>query len=760
MSRREGARVIGARPVLDGRYELGEPLGTGGMAVVRRARDLRLGREVAVKLLRHEVAEDEDAMAAFRAEAMSAARLNHPGVVAVHDVGEADVDGTIRPFLVMEMIEGQPLSHLLVDGTPLTVERALEIGVDVTGALAHAHERGVVHRDVTPGNLMVMQNGAVKVTDFGIARAAPTVELDGNEAGADYGSIAYLSPEQARRGTVDARSDLYSVGCLLMTMLTGYPPFRGSPKDVVRHHLRTRPPTPSSRRPGLEPALDEIVLRSLQKDPWRRPQSAAEMRRDLLQVLGDIDAPAAWAAGAHGLASAVAPHEPVRAEDISDLPTARVGSQLLPDAGPEPAGGADTGSLDGPGGEGLTADGPHHQGSYVEGPYAAGQYAHGQLLEGGDVTDATGRDVLTGGSVTGEAMAGHANDGHATDGHATDGHVSAPAAGAVALLEDADVPPAAGRTGATSVRRLRPYPGPPLWTRTNGAWVALVAALVLLGVLALSQWPDGVGPSSAQVAAADVTIPATTNLTVEQASEVLRDNGLAIGDSRPVPSVDVPRGAVVGTDPASGEVVTAGDAVDLVISSGPEQTTVPNLVDVSLGEARNLLEGAGLRVGRSLEVPSARDRGTVLETDPGFGEVVPEGTVVNIVLASGASLVPEVVGLQIGIARGRLEDAGFEVVVQEVDSADPDNVVVAVQPEASTEQRLGTSVTLLVSAGPAEPDVTETATATTTATATATATTTATVTSPPETETRTVTEPATPTPTAPAPVAPAPPVAP
>uniref|UniRef100_UPI003019CA12 protein kinase domain-containing protein n=1 Tax=Aquipuribacter sp. SD81 TaxID=3127703 RepID=UPI003019CA12 len=322
--------MIGKRPVLDGRYELGEPLGTGGMAVVRRARDLRLGREVAVKLLHPEVAMDPEAMAAFRAEAMSAARLNHPGVVAVHDVGEAVVDGAPRPYLVMEMIEGQPLSHLLVDGTPLTVERALEIGVDVTSALAHAHERGLVHRDVTPHNLMVLRDGSVKVTDFGIARAMPTLVVDDAEeewteelaeAGSGFGSVAYLSPEQARRGFVDARSDLYSVGCLLMTVLTGYPPFRGSPRDVVRHHLRTLPPTPSSRRPGLEPAIDGIVARALQKDPWQRPQSAAEMRRDLLQVLGDIDAPAAWAAGAHGLATAVAPHEPQRMSEIVDLAT-------------------------------------------------------------------------------------------------------------------------------------------------------------------------------------------------------------------------------------------------------------------------------------------------------------------------------------------------------------------------------------------------------------------------------------------------------
>lgn len=699
--------MIGSRPVLDGRYELGEPLGTGGMAVVRRARDIRLGREVAVKLLRPEVAQDEDAMSAFRAEAMSAARLNHPGVVAVHDVGEAEIDGALRPFLVMEMIEGQPLSHLLVDGTPLTVERALEIAVDVTGALAHAHERGLVHRDVTPANLMVLRDNSVKVTDFGIARAAPAVGVEGSEAGAAYGSIAYVSPEQARRGTVDARSDLYSVGCLLMTMLTGYPPFRGSSEDVVRHHLRTRPPTPSSRRPGLEQALDEIVLRSLEKDPWRRPQSASEMRRDLLQVLGTIDAPAAWAAGAHGLASAVAPHEPLRGSDITELPTARVGSQLLPD----------------------------------------GALFDDQDLGGTGYLPLPGTDLP--GAVTDERGPGPFAPGEDPPGS------PAPAASSGAGAPGA--PPAA-RTGST-VMPARVGPPRQGWNRASSAWLAAAVAVVLLVVLAIVQWPDGVEDSSA-VSPADVSVPSTANLTVEQASAILSDVGLIVGDSRPVFSLDVPRGAVIGTEPASGESVPAGTEVDLVISSGPEQTTVPNMVALSLGDARSALDEVNLRVGTTLEVPASVARSTVLSSNPAFGEVVAEGTVVELVVASGSNLVPPVAGLPLGSARGSLEDEGFVVQVEEVDSDDPAGVVLEVQPAAASEQRVGTTVTIVVSTGPPTPDVTETTTSTATATATSTATTLSTATTtatetvavpgPTQTETRTVTQPPAPAPAPPA----------
>lgn len=670
--------MIGPRPVLDDRYELGETLGRGGMAVVRRGRDLRLGREVAVKLLYPEVAMDPEAMAAFRAEAMSAARLNHPGVVAVHDVGEATIDGVPRPYLVMEMIEGQPLSHLLVDGTPLTVERALEIGVDVTGALSHAHERGLVHRDVTPGNLMVLRDGSVKVTDFGIARAMPGTALLAEdewtdelaEAGQGFGSIAYLSPEQARHGFVDARSDLYSVGCLLMTMLTGYPPFRGSAKDVVRHHLRTLPPTPSSRRPGLEPGLDDIVVRALEKDPWARPQSSAEMRRDLLQVLSQIDAPAAWAAGAHGLATAVAPHEPHRFSEIVDLPTERVGTGLLPD-----------------------------------------------VLPDDDETDDRSDDSPVGsGDVGAAALASGDHDSAGGSGSLPHDRSLRPD-----RLLPTERPGLLGRVRALLAGR----PGSRRAVLSVGALLA-----VALAVAVLTSWPGDTPDRALAQTGAPVTVPRTAGLTVEQAGEQLDEAGLVVGQSTTMPSIDVPRGAVLGTDPAAGRESPRGATVNLVISSGPESTAVPNLVGEVAATARQSLESAGLVVGDVLEVPSTSPRGTVIESAPGFGEVRPEGTVVDLIVASGSNLVPPVVGLEQGEAVAQVTSAGFVVQIEERASSDTGGLVLEVQPEAPADQRLGTTVTLVVAAAAdsAPVRVTQTAFSTTTATAVETARSTATAT--------------------------------
>jgi eukaryotic-like serine/threonine-protein kinase len=670
--------VMGPRPVLDDRYELGETLGRGGMAVVRRARDLRLGREVAVKLLYPEVAMDPEAMAAFRAEAMSSARLNHPGVVAVHDVGEALIDGVPRPYLVMEMIEGQPLSHLLVDGTPLTVERALEIGVDVTSALAHAHERGLVHRDVTPGNLMVLRDGSVKVTDFGIARAMPGAPLlDSDEwtdelaeAGQGFGSIAYLSPEQARRGFVDARSDLYSVGCLLMTMLTGYPPFRGSPKDVLRHHLRTLPPAPSSRRPGLPPALDDIVGRALEKDPWARPQSAAEMRRDLLQVLSEVDAPAAWAAGAHGLATAVAPHEPQRAGGTTDVATEAVGTGMLPDD-----------------------------------------------------------DEPVGGHVGGAALVRDAGAGGPSGASTTEHDASAAAAGAAAGALAAGGAAAGPPAGPGTVGRLRHVAARIGRSRRAALTLAAVLAVALV-VSVVAMWPGQDPDSALAQTGAPVTVPRTAGLTVEVASERLAEVGLTVGESSTLPSVDVPRGAVLGTDPPAGEQAPSGSTVEMIISSGPDSTAVPTLVGELVSAARQRLEESGLVVGDVLEVPSTSPRGTVLETDPGFGEVRPEGTVVDLIVASGSNLVPPVVGLQQGEAVAQVTGAGFVVQIEERESDEDGGLVLEVQPDASTDHRLGTTVTLVVAAttDSAPVRVTQTAFSTTTATTRATATATATAT--------------------------------
>ncbi|MCZ3389220.1 MAG: Stk1 family PASTA domain-containing Ser/Thr kinase [Actinomycetia bacterium] len=271
---------------LGGRYELGELLGHGGMADVRKAMDLRLGRAVAVKMLRTDLARDATFQARFRREAQSAASLNAPSVVAVYDTGEDELDGVRVPYIVMEYVEGQTLRELLRDGQRLMPNRALEITAGVLNALEYSHRQGIIHRDIKPANVMLAINGDVKVMDFGIARAVADSGATMTQTANVLGTAQYLSPEQARGETVDARSDVYSTGCLLYELLTGRPPFQGeSPVAVAYQHVRENPMPPSTLTPDIGGDADAIVMKALTKNPANRYQSAAEMRTDITRAL-------------------------------------------------------------------------------------------------------------------------------------------------------------------------------------------------------------------------------------------------------------------------------------------------------------------------------------------------------------------------------------------------------------------------------------------------------------------------------------------
>ncbi len=271
---------------LGGRYELGELLGHGGMADVRKATDLRLGRSVAVKMLRTDLARDATFQARFRREAQSAASLNAPSVVAVYDTGEDELDGVRVPYIVMEYVEGQTLRDLLRQGERLMPNRALEITTGVLSALEYSHRQGIIHRDIKPANVMLATNGDVKVMDFGIARAVADSGATMTQTANVLGTAQYLSPEQARGETVDARSDVYSAGCLLYELLTGRPPFQGeSPVAVAYQHVRENPLPPSTLNPDIGAEADAIVMKALTKNPANRYQSAAEMRTDINRAL-------------------------------------------------------------------------------------------------------------------------------------------------------------------------------------------------------------------------------------------------------------------------------------------------------------------------------------------------------------------------------------------------------------------------------------------------------------------------------------------
>jgi serine/threonine-protein kinase len=272
--------------LLGDRYQVGDTLGFGGMSEVHRGRDLRLGRDVAIKVLRADLARDPTFQARFRREAQNAASLNHPAIVAVYDTGETAGESGPIPYIVMEYVDGETLRDLLKREGPLPPKRAMEIVADICAALDFSHRHGIVHRDVKPANVMLTRVGAVKVMDFGIARAVADGQATVTATAAVIGTAQYLSPEQARGEAVDARSDVYATGCVLYELLTGSPPFTGdSPVAVAYQHVREDPKPPSTVRQGLSKDLDAIVLKALNKNPLNRYQTAAEMRSDLVRAL-------------------------------------------------------------------------------------------------------------------------------------------------------------------------------------------------------------------------------------------------------------------------------------------------------------------------------------------------------------------------------------------------------------------------------------------------------------------------------------------
>ena len=279
---------MGQPRVFGERYEIGELIGYGGMAEVHKGRDVRLGREVAIKVLRSDLARDPAFQTRFRREAQAAARLNHPSIVAVYDTGEDTGPTGSVPYIVMEFVEGRTLRDVLRAEGHLPPTRAMEITAEICSALDYSHRAGIVHRDIKPANVMITRTGSVKVMDFGIARAVADDAATVTQTAAVIGTAQYLSPEQARGESVDARSDVYSTGCLLYELVTGRPPFVGdSPVAVAYQHVREVPPLPSSLRADLPRALDSVTMKALAKNPQNRYQTAGEMGADLSRILAD-----------------------------------------------------------------------------------------------------------------------------------------------------------------------------------------------------------------------------------------------------------------------------------------------------------------------------------------------------------------------------------------------------------------------------------------------------------------------------------------
>jgi eukaryotic-like serine/threonine-protein kinase len=576
--------------LLSNRYELGEVLGYGGMSEVHRGRDVRLGRDVAVKVLRADLARDPQFQERFRREAQNAAALNHPAIVAVYDTGETRTENGPLPYIVMEYVDGRTLRDIVKSEGPLPAQRAMEIMADVSAALDFSHRHGIVHRDVKPANVMITKTGAVKVMDFGIARAVADGQAAVTQTAAVIGTAQYLSPEQARGEAVDARSDVYASGCVLFELLTGEPPFTGdSPVAVAYQHVREDPKPPSSLNSRVPPQLDAIVLKAMAKGAPNRYQSAAEMRTDLVRVLSN--------------------QRPLAPMVMSDDERTTMMAQGRPMEQPR------------------------------------GRHRPQSLAKEYDDYDP---------------------------------------------YEDED-----------EERRQR---------RRKGWIIALVAilALALIGFIA---WLMATVFNSDPVSD-EVVVPNVINRLADDAQRELTDQGFEVdlksvpcqasADGKPGKCGPENIGKVIDSDPKPGSKMKKSDRLTLYVGAPAQKVTVPDVSGKSPDEAKQLLKRAGLSVSPEKGervVQDGEDVGDVVETDPTAGQPVSKGSQVKLIIGKEPEKVdvPDVTGQKIDDARKTLEDLGFNVDTEDVDSDQEKGTVVDQDPKGEAPPE--STVKLKVSKG-------------------------------------------------------------
>ncbi|MFP3714830.1 Stk1 family PASTA domain-containing Ser/Thr kinase [Puerhibacterium sp. TATVAM-FAB25] len=664
---------------LAGRYEVGELIGRGGMAEVHIGKDARLGRTVAIKVLRSDLARDPSFLARFRREAQAAAALNHPSIVAVYDTGEDvhtdELGNEVHvPFIVMEYVEGHTVRDILHDGAAVPIEEAIEITVGVLSALEYSHHAGIVHRDIKPANVMITPTGGVKVMDFGIARAVADSAATMTQTHAVIGTAQYLSPEQARGEQVDYRSDLYSTGCLLFELLTGRPPFVGdSPVAVAYQHVGQAPQRPSEIASDVPEVLDRITLKALAKDRDARYGTAADFRADLDAALhgGAVGAPTVAA----GLAAAGGAAAATMAYGAPGYGTEGA-TQLM-----SPAGAAPTQVAGAP--WGATAAGP------VSPP--AGTPAPPPADDAGK--DRPRKRALLWTLVTVAVLAVAA----IVTALALNSGTDEPTTGEVPALE-AGVTPAQARQAIEGAgfeyrqvadEESREPEGTFTGQDPEGGTEAELGSTV---TVSFSDGPDSLG------------VPDVTGDSVDEARQKIEDAGLVWGDESTDSSVDVPKDHVIGTDPAVGQFVEQGATIDVVVSDGTVE--LPNLVGMSRDEALAELDRLGLSSSVQERESGDQDPGTVLEQNPAAGSVE-QGSTVTITVATEPEVVtttvPDIVGRQWD-DQTQEEFASYSLNPR-VETASSDTVpagaVISTDPPAGTELNEGDTVTIVVSTGPA-----------------------------------------------------------
>jgi serine/threonine-protein kinase len=581
--------------LLGGRYELESVIGRGGMAEVYRARDLRLDRVVAVKTLRSDLARDPTFQARFRREAQSAASLNHPSVIAVYDTGEDMIGDTPIPYIVMEYVDGSTLRDLLRENRALLPEKALEITDGILRALDYSHRGGIVHRDIKPANVMLTRQHEVKVMDFGIARAMADSAATMTQTAQVIGTAQYLSPEQARGERVDARSDIYSTGCVLYELLTGKPPFTGdSPVAIAYQHVREEPVPPSQVDPQIPQWADAIVLKAMAKEAEHRYQNATEFRQEIQRVL-------------------------------QGQPVASTAASTMLMGGAQPQGTQVMGAYP-PGPARTQVHRPPDDG-YGLPPV---RYDDDMPERGG-----TGRKAAVWVGLAVLFIGGAALIGWMLSGGGGEKNTQVAIPRSIVNVAQSDATAQLTKLGfqvgepktdySDDIRKgyvisSDPEPG------TDAAKGTTVTLLV----------------SKGKKPPTEIEVPTVTGQPYATAKKTLEAQGFDV-QKRAETSDTVPRGNVISTDPAGGSKAPKGANITVVVSNGPTNLQVPNLFNNSQRAACGKLKGLGLTCHVQKGQPPG-DRqvapGFVYDQQPTEGATVAPGDAVTIFVADKPQTPP------------------------------------------------------------------------------------------------------------------------
>ena len=650
---------------LAGRYEVRSLIGRGGMAEVHLGFDTRLSRVVAIKMLRRDLAQDSIFQARFRREAQSAASLNHPNIVAVYDTGEEIIEDAVGrsiavPYIVMEYVEGHTVKDLISDGTAVPINEAVEIVSGVLSALDYSHANHLVHRDIKPGNIMLTSDGKIKVMDFGIARALTDSQATMTQTNAVVGTAQYLSPEQARGETVDARSDLYSTGVVLFELLTGRPPFKGdSAVAVAYQHVEQIPPTPSSILSDIPDSLDRVVLKALAKNREDRYPSAAAMLSDLQRV-------------SRGL-------------DVAAPPADSWATEVLPTSG---MGGAQTAAT-----TPMSAVAPRGGGQAM----AATSTSLPPVAERADAAEeaskARKRRTVIIASVVAIALLLIAGSVWALTRRA-------------AAPETVAVPTVVGLSQANAKAQIEAAGF--VW-ELNPEKVA--SDSVEEGSVASTD-PAG-GTQAEKGSTVRVTISSgpdsvvlpdnLVGMTPEDARKAIEALGLKWElDSSKVASDTVAEGKVAQTNPSPGSKVKAGQTIRVYLSSGSDEVEVPDLDGMSQDQARSALKAVGLELGNVTSVDSEKDKDRIVAQDPVTGTKVKKGTTIGVSVSNGKTAqveIPTVVGTSSEDAQAQLKALGLNVTVEEVAGNQPAGQVLSIEPGEGSKVEKNSTVKLKVSKG-------------------------------------------------------------